>query len=1759
MSSGALMQCPDCQRPMTRVGAFWVCGGHASPVVQPVEVAAVTPSTHALGPLVEQLPTPLALPVAEYAAASAPFVALHRLTDAAELITRFFAIVALTDVRRRLGAFPESLKNLLASTFSRPTFGAWRGIADAALRTLGPGAACFFVELPSYWTERWKPLIGRNDGDPGGQILALRNQLAHAGRLPDGPAAALLEQHRARFEQTLQGLQFLGEYRLIATRGEGEAPLLLRGSPRAADWALPPLPAGDYPSGLRPRRVYLLKGDASLDLFPLHSYDVVMLWREEEQAFREVDTAAPQLYLRYNDRRQMLEFTALAPRTSFAQRAEEFAREFLAVFDLAGWRRQHEATEAHHDEWERWGYAFDDLIAELTAGLVGRTGEDRPPGAPAPSQIDQAKSWVREHLPTGGVLWISGEPGVGKSAFMAELAKRLQGDSALCVIPYFFRSGDARSSAAHFYHAAMLRLSRRFGLPLDADVSASGRDQLVSLLEAVRARQEQAEGAAPVLFLLDGLDEIAGQHPELARLPLALREARLVWVCAGRREPPLADIFAAPGVGQLWENGELPPLTKHDVRALIQRECDKYELFRRDEPQAGGGYHNPFVERLVERSAGLPLYVRLVIEDLNAKRLTFWDEDELPARLRDYFERILQRLQVGDLPQMLTDVLALLCWANEPLTEAMLRDLLRPRYATGGDWESVLASAVRYGHVLLRATATPEGAWGWALYHESVRQHLRATPTIRLARERAHERLLDWCAGWHEHPHPYILRQYADHLRAARRWEALFGLARDEAFRLAQAQAFPDDPDLPLRTLRTALLGAAEADDATTMAEFLLAHARRALLAAQESPLEAVRRGSLARAWALADFYEVGWSVLWHLLLVWELSEAGKLAEARATLERLQKKGAPRLVGWQRACADALLVHALAVDEGLFIALQQRLVSDERALCQQLAAHGQVAAALRAAWECAEGTARAVALGEIALAQARAGDRPAAGKTFADAVAAAQQIDDTDPQAVALLELARLQAEAQDFAAALATAREIGDPYRRAEALRKVVAVQAAAGEIAPAVQTARGIEEQQERARALGAVAEAIAEGAATQARAGARTRARQAFADARRMTDEIEDLLTKAEALSAIAGAQAQAGDRTATAAGFAAARATIEDSFGAWDDYFVLMRIAIAQAAAGDIAASLETVQEISDGNLRVDTLVAIAAGQTRAGNRTMAARICAAAREAALGIGDLSGRDGALQSVVEEQARAGLVDEALATASAIDDEEYWIEGLGCIVKVQARMGSLAVAGAALARVHQALGEAYYDGARGAALGEIALQQTRLSDFAGALETARGIGLASARARALAAIARAWRQAGDGGAAETVFADALDAAREVHDPSRRVGVLRLIAAAQAAAGDAAAAAQTFATAIETTRTITDPLLLLDELRAIRLDIERAPVGDYAASLQAVAAIESGVIRAETIATIAAKQAEAGDQAAAERTFAVALETARQIDRGWERAQALSAIAPLQARAGDEAAAEATFGAAAAEAYQGEWTQFSDLNAQFQAQSLAKLAAAQARAGRFAAALATAQRIDRGWDRADALRGIARAQAAAGDKAAAARSFTMALEAARGSGIANHDAVVQGIAAELASAGEFTAALEAARSVHSAEVLRRIAEAQARAGEFVAAQETVTEIAHEGERATALRAIAQAAAAAGRGDDALRLAEAILVDRQKHLPEIAAALATAGHREPFKGLLVPCAYSLEGAYQMCGLLAYFYPEQASVLRAAIVADGTA
>jgi predicted nucleic acid-binding OB-fold protein len=1731
--------CPKCGKEMKQVDDYWVCGNHHEPVFIRIESVS-TPSAHPFSDLCAVLPTPIAFVLYEYFREVNPFIALWRMVDAVEIITRLFTIIVLSDIIRQKGKFSESLRNDLASKLKQPTLGDWKSLLKTALDNLpkeGNQILCFVSELPSFVHDKWLPELGSNKDKPEKKLIALRNLIAHAGRLPIEKAQELLDAHRQRFESLVKELSFLANYDLIACTKEGQI-VWLKGLPDAD---------GSFPNYDRPlsfvpehERVYLVHEGEGLDLFPLHAFADILQWREERYEFEGLGEVAPQIYFRLSDR-GYLECIPFSNRAVFSQLGGDAYQRFRDIFRLEEWRAQQKRGIQKF---------WDELFSELKGVFVGRE-----------EHISQVKETINKT--SKGVLWISGKPGVGKSALMAKLVNDyIDKTQDYIVIPYFFRIGQAGCSTMDFLAFALERLHEVLEQKIELKNKLPELQQqfVIVLKEVLRKTREKKEKEKKVLFLVDGLDEIYRLEREFLNvlfMTMAVKE-RIVWVCAGRSEGDLEEALRSRGAVWVFPDG-LPPLDEQAIRVMLNLHLGpgplKYKLFERDE-----GERNRFVEAITRKSEGLPLYVRMVIEDLKAGRLTVWDEEKLPEGLKGYYEKLLERLQVSDIGAVLTSLFCILAWAKEPINEGTMNFLLQTHDLAGSDeWDELFQEVLEHGHLMLQQRPTPDGETGWTIYHNSFRQHLLQSRKVSRYRKWAQKRWLEVCKDWkalasQEPPlYRYVLRHYDEHLYDKWRmsneqmtYDALCQLALDPDFKQAQIQHLPNEPNLPLKTVQLALDVAIKLEDAPMMARLLMEHAKRAQ-SEEETPLEAWRRGYRERALRMATEiiferdHKLG--TLWCLLLAWVAESEGEREWAKRFLDEVLKRweGAKltELKYWQGEMAVFLLGEVWQVEGAIEVA---GLVLDDESKRK-----------LAASW--------------------------ASKEVFDQALKVAEGIEEEWKRAEALGEIAVEMAKAGMFDQALKVAEGIEDEWRRAEALREIAKEMAKAGMeerakevFDQALKVAEGIEDEWRRAEALREIAKEMA-------KAGMEERAKEVFGQALKVAEEIEEAWWRAWALRDIAGGMAKAGM-------FGQALKVAEGIEGEWWRAWALIAIAEGMAEAGMFDQALKVAEGIEEADERAEALRDIAGGVAKAGMFDQALKV-------AEGIEEAGKRTGALRAIAGGMAKAGMFDQALRVAEGI--EEAWWRAwalrdiAGGMVKAGMTDWAKEVFGQAL-KVAEGIEEAWW---RAWALRDIAggMVKAGMTDwakevFGQALKVAEGIEEAGKRAEALRDIAGGMAKAGMTDWAKEVFGQALKVAEGIEEAGKRTGALRAIAGGMAKAG-------MFDQALRVAEGIEDEWRRAEALREIAKEMAKAGMEERAKevfdqALKVAEGIEEADERAEALRDIAGGMVKAGMTDWAKEVFGQALKVAEGIEEAgkrtgalrdiaggmvkagmfdqalrvaegiedeWRRAEALREIAKEMAKAGMEERAKEVFDQAlkVAEGIEDEWRR---------AEALREIAKEMAKAGMeerakevFDQALKVAEGIEEAWWRAWALRDIAGGMVKAGMTDWAKEVFGQALKVAEGIEEAWWRAwALRDIAGGMAKAGMFGQALKVAEGIEGewwrAWALIAIAEGMAEAGMFDQALKVVERIEGALWRAWAFIAIAGEMARAGEVERAVGIVEREMAVRMEGLPSVLEALVerAMGGDDKSKGgflrLLPWCGWSLELAYKACGWLAWLYPE---------------
>lgn len=1092
---------------------------------------------------------------------------------------------------------------------------------------------------------------------------------------------------------------------------------------------------------------------------------------------------------------------------------------------------------------------------------------------------------------------VTGAAGSGKSAVLAKFSKEYATrNPEAFVLAHFVGVSPGSTDIRRTLLRLCRELKQQFALADDIPTD------YYELRRAFPELLRKAGTRARTVLFIDALNQLDESHsattldwlPHLLPPGLALIVSTLEGGCLTslrRRRPSPLEVSIGPLTHE--ERKEIVRLTLWTYRKRLDERAD----------------NNQLGALLSKRDSKNPLYLRVACEEFRVfgnfeqvtERIT-----SLPDGVEGLFEHLLERVERDQGAELVTELLSLLLCARGGLFESELLELLAQ---PGQDrlpqarWAALYRSLKFY----LRPPGE-QGEGALDFFHqqlaEAARRRYFITPQSEAA---AHQRLAayfwrlvdplnqnQWALEY-----PRGLSELPYHLLKGELHTELFHLARDESFLRAQAQAFPDDPNLQMDTLQQALEGAARIDDAAGMAEFLLIHAHRLTELTRESPLAALRAGNLNRAWELADLHDAERSTLWHLLLAWELSGAGQTNEARVTIERILPRELPKLSGWQGKYTYLLLSEISNISEEAVAVLQQRLLATDDArgaLLLKLIARDHLTAALETARSIEDNFEQSKALGKIAVAKSKAGD-------FTNALILARSITERVWRDSALKDIAIVLALGGNFTNALETAHIIECVIIRAEAVAGISVMQAILGEestaqdnFASALETVHGHYHRHEQALTLKGIA-------VIQAQVGKTSAARMMFAAALKAVREMEKEITvtwslflpaaavptkevQASALKDIAVAQAQAGDLKG---GLKTAR-NIRDTSKRIE---ALKDVAEVRGKAGDFRDAFVTARSIGDKKDQALILAKIAVAQARVEEQPTAQETLADALKLANSIGNVDDRLSALAKIAISQAAAGerlpardTMATIIATGRGIKVEK---SGVRRTPKLEGREAQNSAT-----EEHPAARDAWTieavqvekdEKGRASILEEIAALQKKV-----------------------AAAEAEWNEQGAmlGGAGSGYpagFAEFVGDMYEHHKGFLKHALVK-IAEAQLKLGN-------FNSAVETVCSIQDekdraPVLkemvaALKEMATIHMK-----VGENRTALSALAVAAELVSqsarsdKAIALSEVAVMQAKTGGESAARDAFAFALETARNIKSEEDRAATLSHVAVALVAAG-------------------------------------------------------------------------------------------------------------------------------------------------------------------------------------------------------------------------------------------------------------------
>jgi hypothetical protein len=647
-------------------------------------------------------------------------LALFSLCESVEAVVRFLAIARAVEVigESETGKAPQWLAKAAADNLLVPTFGKWinllRIIAEWELKrrsALVPELAYAAKRFDSDLFAR-PPAVERPELH---NLLDVRNPIAHGSGISDAYAQTLLAHWGPKVATVFARLGWLGVVALW-TRDPAGFKRLNGPDPDAVPQE-PPAAVRDA----------LAIGGVALQ----RDHDVVKMYPLGRRALHRLpDHHVTQIFVRQSA--TSLVYSLFGADDALQSESDLTELERLdEMFDIESIR------SARRDvRFQQRGY--DGEFTRDAATFVGREEVLR-------------TLWQTVVERRHGIVFVSGPAGIGKSSLVARIAEDLRaeiveraanGHSKELLLAYRFIDGDRGCAPLPF----LAWLIERLAAQKETAVKA-GSDQTIDALRETALGLLRDCDNDRIILVLDGLDELARRERRFITdfVGRLAKVDRLLVLASSRPEGGIPEAMAAAGAIAPWSAG-LPGMSRMELRAMLVNLLPSAARKLVGNDRAIGAIQNRFIDALVARAEGLPLYVRMVVHATHQKDFTLdklSDPQWLPDGVADFFHRIVidwasDRARLGPL------VGCLLALVKEPLSaneiSALLTRVITPRRASlircqygldPLDHRRRVAEQVLHGlGGLLRASIGLDQQRRFRLLHIDLQQYVRRSQEI---------------------------------------------------------------------------------------------------------------------------------------------------------------------------------------------------------------------------------------------------------------------------------------------------------------------------------------------------------------------------------------------------------------------------------------------------------------------------------------------------------------------------------------------------------------------------------------------------------------------------------------------------------------------------------------------------------------------------------------------------------------------------------------------------------------------------------------------------------------------------------------------------------------------------------------------------------------------------------------------------------------------------------------------------------------------
>ncbi len=322
-----------------------------------------------------------------------------------------------------------------------------------------------------------------------------------------------------------------------------------------------------------------------------------------------------------------------------------------------------------------------------------------------------------------GYFIIEAEPGIGKSAMMAQFVRQRG-----CV-HHFNVQSTGKNGTPLFLEKICTQLIKKYQLNYQYLPAEATRDS--DFLDRLLDEVSRKLGQDKLVIVVDALDEVdlESQKPNTNILYLPPQLPQNVYFVMTQRplkNKPLPFLVEAPQ--EMFALKAESELNKGDIKQFIQQKLAKSQALQ-NWIAVRNLRDKEFIDQLAEKSEYNFMYLRYVLPDIESGKYQNLDIKSLPKGLNQYYQQHLRRMNIdtNDINerQLKIDTIYVLVELGEPVSAELIADVVRELKGKVrrilGEWEQFLRQEEKDGQTC------------YSVYHASFRDFLLRQETLEEA------------------------------------------------------------------------------------------------------------------------------------------------------------------------------------------------------------------------------------------------------------------------------------------------------------------------------------------------------------------------------------------------------------------------------------------------------------------------------------------------------------------------------------------------------------------------------------------------------------------------------------------------------------------------------------------------------------------------------------------------------------------------------------------------------------------------------------------------------------------------------------------------------------------------------------------------------------------------------------------------------------------------------------------------------------------